>query len=47
MAMRKYGTSKDQKVLPETSDDPKTAKKNWSDEDEKALHEENKKADRP
>lgn len=46
MPMKKYGTAQDQKVLPETGDDKKTAKQNFTPEDERALAEENKKADR-
>jgi hypothetical protein len=37
--MKKYGTGK---VIPEKGDDQKTAKKNWTPEDEASLAEENK-----
>ena len=44
MAIAKYGTGK---ILPEPDDDQKIAKKQWSEEDEEALKEENTRADAP
>lgn len=43
MTIRKFGTGE---VLPEKSDDAKTAAANYTDEDRAALAEENATADR-
>lgn len=42
MGIRKYGTGK---VLPEDEQEQKTAKENWTDEDQEELEQENKEAD--
>lgn len=41
MGMKKFGTG-DGVILPEENDQQKTAKQNWTPEDEQALREENK-----
>ena len=45
MGLTKFGTSDDQKIVPEKGDDKKTAKANFTEADEKALQEENARAD--
>lgn len=45
MGFRKFGDGRDGRVLPEDGDDRKTAKKKWTEEDERELAEENRRAD--
>lgn len=43
MSLKKYGTGK---VLPEDEQEQKTAKANWTEEDQKELEQENQEADK-
>lgn len=45
MAFKKFGDKTDGRIVPEEDDDQRTAKKNWTEEDAKALREENERAD--
>ena len=40
MGLKKFGSDGDGVILPEEGDSQKTAKQNWTPEDEKALREE-------
>jgi hypothetical protein len=45
MGFKKFGDKNDGKIVPETDDDQRTAKKAWTDKDAAELAEENRGAD--